>query len=68
MDSSLIWYQKYVNQEGEIKDEDLENILLEVVRLYPPFFGCLRVATSDFDLGDFQVQKGKHRQTVLLGI
>ena len=52
-------YQKYVDKDGEMKEEDLENILLEVLRLFPPFFGCLRVATDELELADFQVQKGK---------
>ncbi len=41
-----------------MKDEDVENILLEILRLFPPFFGCFRVATNDFDLGEFHVPKG----------
>ena len=61
VDSSLLWREKYVNEAGEIKEDDLENILLEILRLFPPFFGSLRVATDDFDLGDFHVEKGKER-------
>ena len=59
MDSSSLWYDQYVDKDtNDISDEDLENILLEAVRLWPPFFGGLRVANEDFDLGDYHVPKG----------
>ncbi len=65
MDSSVLWQQKYVNEDGEISDEDVENVLLEIIRLFPPFFGCFRVATEDFELEDVHVEKGK--KFVILG-
>ena len=57
IDASSLWYDKYVN-DGTITDQDLTNILYEVIRLWPPFFGNLRVAQKDFDLGEYHVPQG----------
>lgn len=58
IDSSGLWYDEYVDESQSIKDEDLDNILLEIVRLWPPFIGGLRVANCDIELGDYHVPKG----------
>ena len=58
MDTAHLWHCKYVSPEGEIADTDLEHILLEVIRLNPPFIGSLRIAERDMTLGDFTVPKG----------
>ncbi len=59
IDSSGLWYDKIVDKDSlEEAGEDLENVLLEIVRLWPPFFGGLRVAEEDFDLGSYHVPKG----------
>ncbi len=63
MDSSLLWHEKYVTEDGQISDQDLELVLLEILRLFPPFFGCLRIATEDFDLDDVHVSKGMIRHS-----
>ncbi len=42
----------------DISEEDLTAVLLEVMRLYPPFVGSLRVAETDATVGDFLVPKG----------
>ena len=44
--------------EGSISSEDLTNIFNEVLRLWPPFFGGLRVAKKDIELGNFHVPEG----------
>ena len=41
-----------------MSEENLSNIFLEIVRLWPPFFGGLRVAKEDMDLGSFHVPQG----------
>ena len=35
-----------------ISDEELSDIFLEVLRLYPPFIGSFRVADEDLVIGD----------------
>ena len=35
-----------------ISDEELSDIFLEVLRLYPPFIGSFRIADEDFVIGD----------------
>lgn len=57
MDTSLLWHDKFV-KNGTISDEALANILLEVMRLWPPFFGGLRVTQKQVDLGEFHVPEG----------
>ena len=58
MDTSGLWYEKLVNSEGVMSEENLSNVFLEIVRLWPPFFGGLRVAKEDMDLGSFHVPQG----------
>ena len=41
-----------------MSEENLSNVFLEIVRLWPPFFGGLRVAKEDMDLGSFHVPQG----------
>ena len=43
--------QRYVSEEGDISEEDLTCVLLEVQRLYPPFFGGRRLVTRDSQVG-----------------
>ena len=43
-----------------ISDEDLTNLIYEIIRLWPPFFGGLRVAQLDFHFGPYCVPKGKY--------
>ena len=52
-------YEKYVDSNGNISDEDLTNLIYEIIRLWPPFFGGLRVAQMDFCYGPYCVPKGK---------
>jgi len=58
MDTSILWYEKYVDSNGNISDEDLTNLIYEIIRLWPPFFGGLRVAQMDFCYGPYCVPKG----------
>ena len=58
MDTSGLWHEKFVNSEGVMSEENLSNIFLEIVRLWPPFFGGLRVAKEDMNLGSFHVPQG----------
>ena len=51
-------YEKYVDSNGNISDEDLTNLIYEIIRLWPPFFGGLRVAQMDFCYGPYCVPKG----------
>ena len=60
MDTSGLWYEKLVNSEGVMSEENLSNVFLEIVRLWPPFFGGLRVAKEDMDLGSFHVPQGMY--------
>ena len=59
MDTSGLWHEKCVNLDGVISKENLSNIFLEIIRLWPPFFGGLRVAKQDMNLGSFCVPQGK---------
>ena len=60
IDSARLWHPRYVDQNThEISDGDLENILYEILRLWPPFVGSFRVAETDSDLaGQFHIPKG----------
>ena len=40
-----------MSEEGDISDDDLTCMLLEVQRLYPPFFGGRRLVTRDAQVG-----------------
>ena len=59
MDTSGLWYEKFVNCDGDVSEENLSNIFMEIIRLWPPFFGGLRVAKKDMNLGNFCVPQGK---------
>ena len=59
IDCSNLWYSNYVDaQTGDIPDESMENVVLECLRLWPPFVGGLRVAEKDTKIGEYQVPKG----------
>jgi len=38
--------------------QKLRNILMEILRLWPPFLGAYRVTNQDIEVGDFHVPKG----------
>jgi len=57
-ESSHLWYDKHVCDNGDIEEAALESLLLEVIRLWPPFVGGLRVVTKEIELGDFHIPKG----------
>ena len=44
--------------EGRLSEDDLECVLLEVLRMYPPFTGGLRVALRDTQVGKHHLQAG----------
>jgi cytochrome P450 len=47
-----------VDEDGTISDESLTNVLLEVLRMYPPFLGGRRVAKRETTLDNFAIPKG----------
>ncbi|CAG0921421.1 unnamed protein product [Notodromas monacha] len=55
--SSEHW-QPLVDDDGIISDENLSNVLLEVLRLYPPFMGGRRVAKRDTVLDTYLIPRG----------
>jgi cytochrome P450 len=57
-ESSHLWYDKYVSEDGDIDEDILDTLLMETLRLWPPFIGGLRCATQDFELGPYHVPKG----------
>ena len=58
LECSHLWYDRHVSDDGDIDDAALETLLLEVVRLWPPFVGGLKAVTREIELGDFHVPKG----------
>ena len=44
--------------DGGLTEDDLDCVLLEVLRMYPPFTGGLRVALRDTKVGQYHVQAG----------
>ncbi len=61
MDAAHLWHPKFVDAEtGGISDDDLDAVLTETVRLWPPFLGSLRVAARDAEVGgSYAVAKGQ---------
>ena len=57
-ESSHLWHDRYVGEGGDIDETALECLLLEVMRLWPPFVGGLKGITKEIELGDFHVPKG----------
>ena len=57
--SSVLWRQKYVTEDREMPDEDVELVLLEILRLFASFFWILRVAAENFELDNVHVSKGE---------
>ncbi|KAF0294237.1 putative cytochrome P450 120 [Amphibalanus amphitrite] len=53
------WKERYVSDDGDISDDDLTCVLLEVQRLYPPFFGGRRLVTRDAQVGEYLVSRGQ---------
>lgn len=47
-----------LNSDGKLSDEDLECVLLEVLRMFPPFMGGTKVASKDTEVGDYHVPAG----------
>ncbi len=58
VESSHLWYDRYVTRDGSVDEADLEAVLLEVIRLWPPFVGGLKGTLEDIELGDFHIPKG----------
>jgi len=55
----LGWYYKpFLNENGELEDDVLERILLEIARMYPPFIGGIRVASTETTVGGYHIPKG----------
>ena len=40
-------------EDGTLAEADLEAVLLEVMRLYPPFIGNIKIATEDASVGGY---------------
>ena len=53
--------------EGQLSEDDLECVLLEVLRMYPPFTGGLRVALRDTQVGQHHLQAGSTVYYSLIG-
>jgi len=49
--------QRDLRQRARADDRFLENALLEVQRLWPPFFGGRRLATKDVSLDKYKIPK-----------
>ena len=47
-----------LQEDGTLTDDDLQCVLLEVMRLYPPFIGGVKVATVDTEVGPYHCPKG----------
>ena len=58
IESSHLWHDRHVDEDGDIDEAALECLLLEVMRLWPPFVGGLKGITKEIELGDFHVPKG----------
>jgi len=62
------WYwTPLLDAAGNIHNDHLEHMLLEVTRLYPPFIGGIRVADVDTRVGEYHVRKGTTVHFSLLG-
>jgi len=46
-------WKHLLGEDGTLTDANLHNVLLEVMRLYPPFIGNLKIAKDDSEVGDF---------------
>jgi len=47
-----------LDQNGNLSEENLERVVLEVVRLFPPFSSGLKVATKDTKIGPYHIPSG----------
>jgi len=51
-------WKHLLNADGKLSDEDLECVLYEVLRMFPPFMGGTKVASKDTLVGDYHVPAG----------
>jgi len=51
-------WKHMLNQEGCLSDEDMDCVLLEVIRMYPPFMGGTKVALKNALVGNIHVPAG----------
>jgi len=56
-----------LDNSGHLSDDDLECVLLEVIRMFPPFIGGLRVALRDTQVGPYHLPMGTMVHYSLLG-
>lgn len=58
VDTSILWREKFCDEHGNLSKENLSNIFSEIIRLWPPFFGGLRVTKKEITLGNFHIPEG----------
>jgi len=51
-------WRHLIDSSGNLSEDNLEMILLEVMRMFPPFLGGLRVALRDCTLGPYHLPTG----------
>jgi len=56
-----------LNNSGHLSDDDLECVLLEVIRMFPPFIGGLRIALRDTQVSAHHIPMGTMVHYSLLG-
>eukprot|EP00092_Neocalanus_flemingeri_P007969 GFUD01008597.1.p1 GENE.GFUD01008597.1~~GFUD01008597.1.p1 ORF type:complete len:428 (+),score=81.09 GFUD01008597.1:527-1810(+) len=51
-------WKHLVESDGKLSEEDLDCVLFEVLRMFPPFMGGTKVASKDTSVGDYHVPAG----------
>lgn len=51
-------WKHMLNSDGKLSEDDMECIILEVMRMFPPFMGGTKVASKDTSVGEYHVPAG----------
>lgn len=51
-------WQRLLDKNGNLSEDDLECVLLETMRMFPPFSGGVRAAVKDTKVGDYHIPRG----------
>ena len=51
-------WKHLLDSDGKLSDDDLDCVLYEVLRMFPPFMGGTKVASKDTSVGDYHVPAG----------
>jgi len=51
-------WKHLLSSDGKLSEDDLDCVLLEVIRMFPPFMGGTKVASVDTSVGDYHVPAG----------